>query len=114
LRRGGRPATRLAARRRHRTTATATATATALPTAKHHQLPPADLGHVLGDPVLVFIGAVLDLALDVDGVALLEIPLGDVRELLPQNDSVPLGLLLLGTGTIGPAPARGNGDVGDA
>src|SRR5690606_35190961 len=62
---------------------------------EHHQFAGADFGRVLRHPVLVLIGAVLDFTFDVDRVALLEETLGDLGELVPEDDSMPLGLLLL-------------------
>src|SRR5690606_19205163 len=89
------------------------AAAGSVATAEHDQLTGGDLRHVSGVPVLVVVGAVLDLTFEVDAIALLQVLLGDVGEGGPGDDPVPLRLLLLLTALVVPATARGDGEFGD-
>ena len=100
------------------TAATTAPLALTLP-GEHDQLADGDLGGVALGAVLVVPGAVVDLALDVELVALLAIALADVGELLavlvvPGDQPVPGGLLLLLAAGILPLPARGEGEGRDA
>src|SRR5690349_3592275 len=80
------------------------------PAAEEDDLVGLDLGGVAGLPLAVLPGAVLDGPLDVDLVPLLAVLLGHVGELavlrVPEDDPVPLGLLLLLPALVLPLVAR--------
>src|ERR1700690_2356951 len=72
-----------------------------------------DLGDVLLVAVLVVVAAVGDAALDIDLAALGEILTAGLSLLAPDDDVVPLGLLLLLALLIGPALGGGDGELRD-
>jgi hypothetical protein len=55
---------------------------------------------------------VLDPPLDVEPVALVHPLLDDIDEPTEKGESMPLGLLLLLPGTVGPAAVGGEGELG--
>src|SRR5689334_19051632 len=81
-------------------------------TRQHDELTGGDLGGVPGLAFAVLPGAILDAPLDVDLVALLAVPLGDVGEVgalvVPQHHAVPLGFFLLFAGLVFPLAAGGD------
>src|SRR5262249_33516017 len=74
----------------------------------HHDVGRLDLRLVALLPVLVLPAPGLQAALDVDLFALLKVFAADLGELLPGDDVVPLGALLLGAR--GVLPRRGRRD----
>ena len=85
---------------------------TVVPPPEHHQLPRPDLGHVPGRPVAIFVGTVLDLALDVDAISPAEVLLRDLGEVCPRDHTVPFRPLLRLTVAVGPVPVRRHGEAG--
>ena len=72
-----------------------------------------DVGGVVLDAVL-FVGPVLDPALDDYLLALGEVLAADLRQFAPGHDAVPLGLFLFLSILAGEFPAGGQGELGTA
>src|SRR5262249_21597081 len=80
-----------------------------------------DLGGVPRLTVLVLPGAILEAAFDVELIALLAVLLDDIRQpgptapvVVPRDDAMPFGLLLLVPALARPLPAGSKTEVGDA
>ena len=94
-------------------TGNAAAACTGTARAEHYHLVDNDGGPVLG-PALALGLRVFDAALHVEPVTLLHPLLDDVDQASEEGQPVPLGLLLLLTGAVGPGPIRGHGKLGYA
>src|SRR2546426_8371690 len=100
---------------RPRYIAGAFATTPTSPGRQQEHFPRDDLGDVARLLLAIFPRAVLDAPFDVDAVALLHVLLGEVRQLgalvVPADDAVPFGLLLLLPTLPRPLPARRQREV---